>query len=378
MILKKLLLPIGLILFPLLASAQNKNIFVTSGCANNGTGSSASCASTPGGAGAYNSCANFVTGEVAANANLVTMAGDLIVEFGGTSADTTACVVNGFTTSAAFLIRFQSTGANRHSGIWNTGLYRLTNAGIALQVQDPNFELFNLQIETTGTGTGNYRGLLAGSGSLEILASGNIFKAASCNLGGGGSCFSVLWRTDTLNSRCIFINNVGIQPTVNTSDVFRIDCSANANGDYVVIYNNTAYGGSTGFKTHGAGSSDAQYVKNNVSNGSFTTAYDLAAYGSFTTSVTNNNVSNDSSSPNVAYRSKTCSFTSTTGGSENLHLLSGDTNCKDSGADLSADAQYSFSTDIDNQTRTGAWDIGADEIVGGAANRFMTLLKVGL
>jgi len=45
-----------------------------------------------------------------------------------------------------------------------------------------------------------------------------------------------------------------------------------------------------------------------------------------------------------------------------LHLASGDTAWKDRGTDLSADALYPFSTDGDGATRTGTWDIGADEI----------------
>ena len=49
-------------------------------------------------------------------------------------------------------------------------------------------------------------------------------------------------------------------------------------------------------------------------------------------------------------------FVNTTEGSEDLHLKSG-SDLIDAGTDLSS---Y-FTDDIDGQSRTGAWDIGADE-----------------
>jgi hypothetical protein len=51
-------------------------------------------------------------------------------------------------------------------------------------------------------------------------------------------------------------------------------------------------------------------------------------------------------------------FYSITAGSENLHLEDFGHNAVDTGVDLSA----SFAIDIDNEPRSGAWDIGADQI----------------
>jgi hypothetical protein len=50
-------------------------------------------------------------------------------------------------------------------------------------------------------------------------------------------------------------------------------------------------------------------------------------------------------------------FYSITAGSENLHLEDSGHNAVDTGADLSAN----FSTDIDGETRSAPWDLGADE-----------------
>ncbi|MCK5591009.1 MAG: hypothetical protein KAI72_03550, partial [Candidatus Pacebacteria bacterium] len=46
---------------------------------------------------------------------------------------------------------------------------------------------------------------------------------------------------------------------------------------------------------------------------------------------------------------------------DNFHLDPADVSAKDVGMDLSGDADISFSDDIDNETRSVAWDIGADE-----------------
>lgn len=48
-------------------------------------------------------------------------------------------------------------------------------------------------------------------------------------------------------------------------------------------------------------------------------------------------------------------------GAKDFHLSSADMGAMNYGADLSNDGNLSFSTDIDGQTRSGTWDIGADE-----------------
>jgi hypothetical protein len=74
------------------------------------------------------------------------------------------------------------------------------------------------------------------------------------------------------------------------------------------------------------------------------------------------NVSSDDSAPGShSLHAQTLSdikWESTTSGSENLHLQPGSC-ARDTGIDLSA---Y-FTNDIDGDTRTGTWDIGADEYV---------------
>lgn len=74
------------------------------------------------------------------------------------------------------------------------------------------------------------------------------------------------------------------------------------------------------------------------------------------------NISEDASSPNAAFRNLAVLFVNEAG--NDFHLDSSDTAAKGAGTNLSADAQYPFSTDIDGETIT-TWSIGADAASGG-------------
>lgn len=59
-------------------------------------------------------------------------------------------------------------------------------------------------------------------------------------------------------------------------------------------------------------------------------------------------------------------FTFEDEGNDDFHLSSSDAGAKGYGADLSGDANYPFNDDIDGDTRSAPWDIGADQVAGGA------------
>jgi hypothetical protein len=84
--------------------------------------------------------------------------------------------------------------------------------------------------------------------------------------------------------------------------------------------------------------------------------------GNFAAASTNNasNLAADAPGSN-ARNSVTPTFVNAAGG--NLHLDTSDTAWSNVGADLSADPVFPFSTDGDGETRTGTWDVGADENV---------------
>jgi hypothetical protein len=97
-------------------------------------------------------------------------------------------------------------------------------------------------------------------------------------------------------------------------------------------------------------------LKNNLIQGASTNYF----LGTMSATDFATNISEDATSPTVALRSKVATFVDETG--SDLHLSSSDTVAKDAGTDLSADANWAFSDDIDGATRAGTWDIGADEI----------------
>ena len=118
----------------------------------------------------------------------------------------------------------------------------------------------------------------------------------------------------------------------------------------VRIYNGTAHGCGIGFASDAAGMIVKNCGASNCANG-FAGTFD----GGSTNNASNNAADAPGSNPR---NSVTPTFVSAPG---DLHLASGDTAWKDQGSNLSADSLVPFSTDGDGATRTGTWDIGADE-----------------
>ena len=368
----------ALILFVLLSAsialAADKTAYIRTDCANNGNGTSASCAASNGAAGAYKTCAQAITGEVAANANLTTLGGNLILDAAGTTADG-QCVIDGFSgMDSSHVVRLKG---DLVGGVYSGSYYRLfgTPNGGLIDVRDPYVEIDRVQVRNNDTSSGNTWGIYCGEslGGLSLKVTNSIIRG---NSGSGGPPAGIYFRPDVANARGIFINNT-IYGFTNASAIgFTLYGSGYNNGESIIAYNNTCHGSPICYATHGGGSSDAQYIKNNAAQ-SCSTCYSLDAASSHSTSTTATNLSEDTSSPQSGLRSKVMTFVSETGGSEDLHITSGDTVAKDAGTDLSGDAQYAFSTDIDGSTRSGTWDIGADEYIS-AGSAVPALVAGGL
>ena len=360
---KKLLIAFLFLCFSSQAFAQTViTRYVRTDNANNGDGTTSGAAASPGAAGAYTTLQNAVTDIVADYPDFVASNVQIDVDCAGIAADVKA-TIDGATTDATRFWRIFTTQANRHDGKWNTSKYRIENSSgsleNALTISDQYVTINGIQASRVGpTGTGSYGSAIGtAAGSLDIKLYNSIIRGAACNAGGGGFCWGLDLNPNVANARLTVVNNVaygagGVQLGMYSGN--------GNNGEINIVFNNTGYGGQFGIRLHAGGGTDTLYMRNNVVQSNSTAGYNLAA-GSFTTLTTEKNITADATSPDVSFRSLTCSFVSTTGGSEDFHLQAGDTNCKDAGANLSADPQYSFTTDIDADTRSAPWDIGADE-----------------
>jgi len=289
-------------------------------------------------------------GNDATNAWTPTDAGDDViatVELSGTAADTTAVTINGWTTDAARYINIYTTSAARHQGVWDNNKYRLTSS---VFISEDYVRIQGLQITVAVTGNGY--GVRIGTGvsitASEIWLSNNIIKTTtiSGNYNRGiwidGGAANKIWNNIIYDWSAA--NAYGINNNNNVAAVS-------------YIYNNTITNSSSGINS--SLFNQTFYVKNNIVQGATVGYYSSGSWGS----GSDYNVSNIASdAPSPSYRSglaTTVVFADEING--NFHLAYNDTGAKNQGVDLSADANLAFTTDIDGDTRSGAWDIGADE-----------------
>ncbi len=287
--------------------------------------------------------------------NLVTADKYFDVEIDGTwsSADTSAVTIHNYTTDATRYINIYTTSAARHVGVWSTSYYMLNPTGNNHKIQisgntTPYITIDGLQIFNQATGD-VYGGInVDGYTSGVLIIKSNIIKSSSSY-----TTIRGIRLVANTNSTINVFNNI-IYGFIGSNAVgfwSQVSC---------FLYNNTVYDCSTGILSY---SIDLGVLaKNNISynNG---TDYSIPVGGRWALASTNNLSKDTTAIPyNIYYISKTLTFTNTGAGTEDFHLVSTDTDAIDKGADLSG----TFTDDIDGVTRTGTWDIGADEYVSGA------------
>ena len=131
----------------------------------------------------------------------------------------------------------------------------------------------------------------------------------------------------------------------------------------VYAFNNTLIGDSGAASTSlgfDGSSTNLIYVKNNIAIDATEPYRDVV-----TGAGSNNNVSDAGDAPPSGARNCEPTFADKAG--DDYHLDPGDTCAQDFGADLSSDSNLAFIDDIDLGLRTTPWDIGADDVLGGAA-----------
>jgi len=267
------------------------------------------------------------------------------IEGAWTSADTTAVTIDGWTTSATNYIKIYTTGDARHAGVWDDTKYRLSissNSG-TLVINSSNVKIEGLQIEISTGAYDNRIGIFLGNNATYAEISKNIIKNGN---------------TSTTGRRGISV--IGIGPFYVWDNIIYESLSIavyvdTASGKFY-FYNNTVINSNMCIRSEGGTDIVA---KNNITQ-SCTDGY----VGIFDSSSDYNISDIVADAPGAnSLNSTTVSFVSTTSGSEDLHLSPSDTSAKDAGTDLIADANLAFTTDIDGDTRSGSWDIGADEYV---------------
>lgn len=261
--------------------------------------------------------------------------------------DTTQITIDGWTTVATGYIRIYTPSAERHTGVLSSG-YRL--------VLNPAFDTV-LRINEDFV-------RLEGIAVRHSTSAFNASERAIFNSNAGGT-------RDIRITECLVTGGItsiessgGVLKAINTivfGGTNGISTSGGATNPNDAIYNCTVSATTNGITTDGSGTS---LVKNCYSTA--TTCYSASGQ-TRTTCAHSTATAHSGSTASIAY--DTSNFTNVTAGSQNLHLASGaSSTLKTGGTDLSADATYAFSTDIDGESRSD-WGIGADEFIsaGGAS-----------
>ena len=279
---------------------------------------------------------------------------NIVGDWSGATEDTTAVDFDGTTPTAAnyTLVRCVDTEGDttRHSGIWDDDRYTLSVDANALTISDNYIRIDGLQIEEDNSG--NRRAVLLTSGSNNAKIEYCIMRTSS---GGVDNCLQI-GSSGTAPSvgNCILICGNSADVGINVS-------ASQGSGGY--FYNLTIIGGPSssaiGLDLDSV-SANEETFKNCIIEGFATAAVgdvtdasdynatDLASFGWTQTTPAGNNQVNQT-------------FVFVDSGNDDFHLDPTDTGATDLGTDLSADGDYPITRDIDYETRSGTWDIGADE-----------------
>jgi len=294
--------------------------------------------------------------------------GPEIAECSGNLQDTTAVIIDGWTTTAADYIQILTPQANRHAGVYDGAKYRLEpNADFShcIDTTETHVRLEGLQVKQRNTSANvfsviRFLGMTEGDGRVDaciVQSAGTGVDAYGISIHGSTSFIATIRNTllyaIASDARGALYVDQGFIAGVRATNVD----------------NCTLIGGNRAINLSGAG---AMTVRNTYAHGVGTDAY--------TGSMTRTDCAHSSaavfagSTASIAH--STANFVNVTAGSENYHLVAGaSATLLTGGASLSGD----FTLDIDGQTRSD-WSIGADEIVsagGGPAPKRLMVMGVG-
>jgi hypothetical protein len=284
--------------------------------------------------GDYTSLQAAITGEVTANANLVTgLDGILTIQIEGDwsgGPDTTLVNVTGFTTDADHYVKIVTDKDNRAGTARDAGKYRLaasSNQG-TLNLNQAYTRVTGLQVRDT---TGN------GQSAIEIYADDCIIDSCFVyDSGWHGIRVYQAENTVIVNSIVVNSSRNGFLLYQSLSILYNCTSAGNGGGGFTIVNN--------------------AVIKNCYSGGN-STDY-LVSAGGFTKTTC---FSSDGTESTTEVDYDTTTFANVTAGSEDFALVSG-SDLIGAGTDLSSDATYPFDWDITGATRS-SWDVGAAEFV---------------
>jgi hypothetical protein len=294
--------------------------------------------------GTYTTLAAAITGELSANADIVTMAGILSIQIEGDwsgGADTTAVNIAGFTTSALYYVNIITDSANRAGTSWSDSKYRLVIYNDAISSRDGFIRFTGLQISCTRTGS--YAAVWGYAGGVDCIFDSCFIKSLANS--------NIYDMDRNVFRNCILLGGV-------TSVYLRHGGTTGATGASVIqnciMSKGTLYGVNVESSLYAV-------IKNSYSGNNG--GDDYYGYGTITLTTS---FSEDGTKSTSTEAYSTATFTNVTSGSEDFSIPV-DSGLIDVGTDLSADAIYPFDWDITGATRSGTWDVGAYEYVTSGA-----------
>lgn len=324
--------------------------------AADGTGNGTTNATT-GANGAYKSFHAGLAAEYAVTPDLV--AADILLKFNaeGVAGDSVAVSFSSyqFVTNANCYVWLYVDPSVRHPGYYSTNHYRLVrNDTQIINSINCKVVLEGVQVVNSRNASSSPNGIVLSSGGTGDLTCVKCVLHESGTPGGGASGAAV-FGSGTSARKVKLIN------TVISGGWYRgVQVAFVAAGGQVLLYHNTIVGTDNDGVLTNNNTAGTTYFKNNriaapVTGG---TCFD---YGSTTLAGSAGNYTGDASSPEgAAFQNKT--FTWADAGSFDYHIVSGDAF---TGSDLSADAIYPVSDDIDGEVRSSTPFAGADEFSAG-------------
>jgi hypothetical protein len=280
--------------------------------------------------------------------------------------DTDYVTIEGWTTGENNYIRIytpvsaaEAGVSQRHSGVWTQDAYAMmvdtAYLRSPLRILEGYVRVEGLQIGCIASSNRWHVGIdvTPSSSASDIQVSNNIITgdfSGTADFLFGIKIGDSLVRPGTARIWNNIIYGIKRQGAIRSGGIYNYDTPLQCS----YIYNNTVYDCTVGIRNAGA-NGGAVLLKNNLCNGNI-----IDYLGYFT--MTSNNISEDSTSPDPDYRNTAVAFVNKEG--YDLRLSGSDTSAIDNGADLSSDLYLPFSTDILNNERPSfGWDIGAYEYI---------------